>query len=365
MDAVVPPPGLGWDDGWAAAWAALAPPGTVPGRVVRADRGLLLVATAARTVHARPSPGLLRAARGAADLRAVGDWVAVTDDPAADAQRVEAVLPRRGAVTRGGPGAGSDVQVLAANVDVVFVVHPIDAPPKPRRVERELALAWDAGAVPVVVLTKADLSPDPAGALAEVGAVAPGVDLVAVDARDPDGVRALRDHLGGRRTAVLIGPSGAGKSTLANALAGAARQATGAVRVTDGRGRHTTVTRELFPLEGGGVLIDTPGLRAVGMTGSDEGIGAVFEDVEALAEGCRFRDCTHRTEPGCAVLAAVDSGELAPDRLDAYRSLLREAAAAASRTDERLRGESQRRAKEVSRAVKGYYRLHGRGPRDR
>jgi ribosome biogenesis GTPase len=348
---------LGWDAAWEAAFAPHGRCGLTPGRVVRADRGSELVATGRTVLRARPATRLMRTAGGAPDLPAVGDWVAVrTGD--LDVALIDAVLPRRGAITRGAPGGVSGVQVLAANVDAVLVVHPTAAAPNTRRIERELVLAWESGATPVVVLTKTDRCPDPAAVRAAVAAVAPGVEIVQVDARDPGCAAMLAGHVAGGRTAVLIGPSGAGKSTLANALCGEDRQAVGAVREHDLRGRHTTVARELIVLPGGGILIDTPGLRELGMTGADdEGIDAVFPDVEALAARCRFRDCTHRDEPGCAVRAAVDDGTLPPERLDAFLTLVRESAAAAERADARL---AKHRGREISRAVRQHKRLHPR-----
>jgi ribosome biogenesis GTPase len=351
---------LGWTAHWQELFEPYARHGLMRGRVVRGDRGSALVATPSGVTRAAPTARLLKGPRGAVDLPVVGDWVAVMDADAIDVPLIEAVLPRSSAITRGGPGEGSDVQVLAANVDTVFVVHPIAEPPNLRRIERELTLAWNSGAVPVIVLTKADLSADPDTASAAVGAIALGVDVLTVNALVGDSVAPLLGHVAGHRTAVLLGPSGAGKSTIVNALLGEERQETRGVRVSDQRGRHTTVTRELVALPGGGVLIDTPGLRALGVTGSEEGIAATFAEIGELAGACRFRDCAHRSEPGCAVLAAVDAGVLPAERLASYHKLLREAEVAAARTDVRLRGEEGRRAKMLQRAIKDYYRINPR-----
>lgn len=328
--------------------------------MIRGDRGSALVATRAGIVRAASSARLLRVARGAVDLPAVGDWVAVMDAQAIDVPLIEAVLPRTSAITRGDPGEGSDFQVLAANVDTVFVVHPIAEPPNLRRIERELALAWDSGAVPVIALTKIDLSVDPDGARVAVESIALGVDVLSMNALAGEDVAPLIDYMSGHRTAVLLGPSGAGKSTIVNALLGRQRQETRAVRVSDQRGRHTTVARELIALPDGGVLIDTPGLRALGLTGSEEGISLTFSDVEQLSGACRFRDCTHESEPGCAVRAAIDSGALPATRLASYKKLMREAEVAAARTDTRLRTEEDRKAKTISKAAKDYFRTHPR-----
>lgn len=344
--------GLGFSPRWQALFAPHADAGRVPGRVVRTDRGSSLVATAGGIARAKRSAGLRRAGV----LPAVGDWVALHAPAGLDTPLVEAVLDRAGAIARGAAGRTSEVQVLAANVDVVFVTAPIAEPPHLRRIERELALAWDSGAVPVVVLTKADLCDDPDAARAAVEAIAPGAEVLVTRALEGGGIAALRERVAGQRTAVLIGPSGAGKSTLVNALLGEERQATRAVRVSDGRGRHVTVARELVALPGGGVLIDTPGLRELALTGAEEGIGAAFPEIERAARGCRFRDCAHEDEPGCAVRAAVEAGEVAEERLASWHKLVRESRSAARRSDARLRAEDERRWKAISKAAKAISR---------
>lgn len=331
---------LGYSPRWEVLFEPHAADGLTPARVIRGDRGSFLIATPDDVVHARPAARLLKSASSAAELPAVGDWVAVlaSGDHLA-APLIEAVLERTSAITRGDPGGTSDVQVLAANIDTVFVVHPIAEPPNLRRIERELSVAWDSGAVPVVVLTKADLSADPDAARLAVEAVALGADVIVVNALAGDGIQPILEYISDHRTAVLVGPSGAGKSTLINSLLGEQRQATRAVRVSDGKGLHTTVARELIPMPGGGVLIDTPGLRAFGLTGSEEGIASVFPEIEQFGRSCRFRDCTHNDEPGCAVRAAVDSGTLSPERLASYHKLMGEAQSAAANADARLRTE--------------------------
>jgi ribosome biogenesis GTPase len=352
---------LGCSPRWEALFAPHALEGLVLARVVRSDRGSALIATEGGVVRAKPATRLLKSAKGAADLPAVGDWVTVLAREDLDVSLVEAVLERASAITRGDSGRTSDLQVLAANVDTVFVVHPIADRPNLRRIERELSLAWVAGAVPVVVLTKADLAANPEGARVAVQSVAPGSDVLLVNALAGEGVEPLFGFLAGNRTAVLIGPSGAGKSTLINALLGEQRQATRTVRVQDGRGRHTTVARELIQVPRGGVLIDTPGLRAVGLTGSEEGISSAFPDVDTAAASCRFRDCTHHDEPGCAVAAAVASGDLPPERLASYHKLVREAQVAAMKTDARLRAAEDRKWKIIHKAARDFHKRTGRG----
>lgn len=350
--------------GYSPRWQALFEPhlarGLTPARVIRSDRGSALIATSAGVVRAKLSAGLLKSVRGTADLPAVGDWVAVLVLDGLDAPLIEIVLERASAVTRGDPGRTSDVQVLAANIDTVFVVHPIAGPPNLRRIERELSVAWESGAVPVVVLTKADLSADPEAARSAVESVALGTDVLAMNALSGEGVAPLLAYVSDHRTAVLLGPSGAGKSTLVNALLGEQRQATREVRVSDSRGRHMTVARELIQMPGSGVLIDTPGLRELGLTGSEEGIAATFPDIESASRSCRFRDCAHVDEPGCAVRAAVESGTLPPERLASYHKLVREAQVATMKTDVRVRAEENRKWKIISKASRGFFKRTGR-----
>ena len=350
--------------GYSPRWQALFEPhlarSLTPARVIRSDRGSALIATPAGVVRAKLSARLLKSARGPADLPAVGDWVAALAPEDLDAPLIEVVLERASAITRGEAGKTSDVQVLAANIDTVFVVHPIAGPPNLRRIERELSAAWESGAAPVVVLTKADLSADPEAARRAVASVAPGSDVLAMNALTGEGVAPLLAYVSGHRTAVLIGPSGAGKSTLVNALLGEQRQATREVRVSDGRGRHATVARELIQLPGDGVLIDTPGLREFGLTGSEEGITATFPDIESASRSCRFRDCAHTDEPGCAVRTAVESGMLPPERLASYHKLVREAHVATKKTDVRVRAEENRKWKIIRKAAREFHKRTGR-----
>lgn len=360
MDEVLGPNGLGCSPRWVALFEPYSAEGLTLARVVRSDRGSALVATATDIVRAKPSASLMKAAVGPADLPVVGDWVALQTREDLDVPQIEAVLERAGAILRGDPGRTSEIQVIAANIDTVFVVDPIVEAPNLRRIERELSIAWDSGAVPVVVLTKADLSADAEAARESVEAIAPGVEVLAVNALAPQSAGVLLDHISADRTAVLIGPSGAGKSTLINALLGRQRQATQEVRLGDGRGRHTTVARELVPLPAGGVLIDTPGLRALGLPGSEEGISSAFPDIEEAARSCRFADCAHVEEPGCAVRSAVEAGTLPAERLASYHKLMREARVAAEKTDARLRAEGERKSKILSKTIKNFHKQTGR-----
>jgi len=242
------------------------------------------------------------------------------------------VLPRRGAFRRKTAGAVTDVQIVAANVDLAIVATALPHDVNLRRIERYLTLAWESGAVPLVLVTKADLVDDTEPALATVRAIAPGVDVLAVSTYTGTGMDELRARLQPGITAVLIGSSGVGKSTLVNALLGAERQRTADVR-EGGGGRHTTTHRELLDLPGGGFLIDTPGMRELQLWSADEGFESAFDDVAELAEQCRFRDCAHESEPGCAVLAAVERGALDAARLDSWHRLRRELAYLERRQD--------------------------------
>ncbi|MEU6534530.1 ribosome small subunit-dependent GTPase A [Streptomyces sp. NPDC047000] len=325
----------GWDAGWAAGFAPYGERGLVPGRVVRVDRGQCDLVTAEGTVRADTE---FVVPRDPMKVVCTGDWAAV--DPAgSDPRYVRTLLPRRTAFVRSTSSKRSEGQILAANVDHAIVAVSLAAELDLGRVERFLALAWESGAQPVVVLTKADLVPE-AATLAylvqDVEASAPGVPVLTVSALHDDGLDILTAVLAGG-TSVLLGQSGAGKSTLANALVGADVMDVHAVRDMDGKGRHTTTTRNLLVLPGGGVLIDTPGLRGVGLWDAEAGVGQVFAEIEELAAGCRFHDCAHENEPGCAVLAAVASGGLAERRLTSYRKLLRENRWIVAKTDARVR----------------------------
>jgi ribosome biogenesis GTPase len=299
---------LGWSDRVLALFAGLdGPAAAAPARVVRVERSRCVVVSVDGTE--RPV--------AAEVLPAVGDWVAVLEDA------VVGVVPRWSALTRLDPD-GVTIQVLAANIDVVLITAPADRLSL-ARVERELIVAWDSGAVPVVVVTKADLATPEL--LADVRDHLVGVDVLATSAVTGSGVDAVRRALLPDRTAVLLGPSGAGKSTLANRLLGEDLLATAAVRAGDHRGHHTTTSRQLVCVPGGGVLIDSPGLRSVGLAADGGGMDHVFGDIEAMAAQCRFSDCAHDQEPDCAVKSAVASGALATERFARYDKLRRELAA--------------------------------------
>ncbi len=351
---------LGWDDRIAALVASIdVPAGTpdlVPGRVVRVDRGSCLVAVTAGTVRATPYALASRRA-GLADEPATGDWVAVLDDPD-EGWAVAVVLPRRSMISRRHSDERAVTeQVLAANVDVVAAVCALDRDFGGNRLERFLAMARASGGTPAVILTKADAADD-AGATAEAAAaLAPGVEVYVTSSVTGAGLDELRAVIAPGLTLVLMGPSGAGKSTLVNRLVGREAQRTEAVRDADKRGRHTTTTRDLVPVPGGGVLLDTPGLRSLGLWDAEDAVAETFPDIEELGERCRFRDCRHGAEPGCAVRTAVGEGELEARRLDSYLKLERELVALELQKDVRARRAASRRSGRIAREAQ---RLKGR-----
>ena len=279
--------------------------------------------------------------------------VAVGDRISVDAEgRVDQVQERTSALARQDPSGA--VQILAANVDLVLVAHPLDRPLRVRRLERELVLAWDGGATPLLVLTKADLADDLPAALAEAASAAPGVDAIAVSVRTGEGLDDLRARLTGRTTA-LLGASGVGKSSLVNALLGSDVAATTEVRAVDGKGRHTTVSRDLYTLPGGGALVDSPGLRGVGLVDAEVGLEAAFADIEELAAGCRFADCAHSAEPGCAVQAAVADQTLSADRFEGWGRLRRDLDRMAAAQDPRATAAQRQAVRALNRAMRAKY----------
>ena len=356
--ASVPDPldGLGWDERLATALATEAP-GLVPARVLTEERGLYVVAGARGEGPASASGRLRHDAEldPTATWPAVGDWVAL--EPGDGEHRlIQRVLPRRSAVVRRSPtDRRMPAQVLAANVDVVFVVTSMNADFNPRRLERYLAVAWESGATPVVLLSKSDLADEAAGFLLAAEATAPGVEVIAVSAVTGEGLDRVRGHLGSGRTVVFTGSSGVGKSSIVNALAGAPLLETAAVREDDARGRHTTTRRQMIRLADG-LLIDTPGLRELGVL-DGEGVATAFDDVESVAAACRFNDCQHRSEPGCAVRAALGDGSLSADRFDAYTKLQREAHRAALATDAIARRAERKRWNVIHRSVDQHMRV--------
>ncbi len=319
-------------------------------RVARVDKGVVRIVPddgsgdpGSRT-HPTGRDGTLPMTVGEAVVPAVGDRVVLDGDRAL-------VMPRTAELVRDTVGKTSLVQVIAANVDAVVVVEHLEPEPSLGRLERMLTIAWRSGATPVIVLTKADLVDDADHWVAQARSIAPGVEVLAVSATTGEGIGAMTAALADATTLVLVGPSGAGKSTLVNALTGRSVMRTGAVR-GDGRGMHTTTHRELIALPGGRWLIDTPGVRSIGVVATKDAVDTAFGDIATLAQQCRFRDCLHNGEPGCAVVAAVEAGDLPERRLESWYTLRREAARQAARADARVAAAKTREAKQLSRTVR-------------
>jgi ribosome biogenesis GTPase / thiamine phosphate phosphatase len=341
---------LGWTPALEERFAPLAADGLEPARVAVEHRGAYLLYTERGERQAELSGRLRHAAGSRGELPAVGDWVVATE---AEPPLIQGVLPRRTAFSR---QAANDhgltvEQVVAANVDVVFLVAGLDGDLNLRRLERYLTLGWESGAEPVVVLTKSDLCADVEGTVLEVGSAAIGVPVHPVSNLTGEGVDALRHYFAGDRTVAALGSSGVGKSSLVNRLAGEELMATGDLRA-DGRGRHTTTARQLLLLRGGGLYLDTPGMRELRLWESEEGLAATFEDVTAVAAGCRFADCSHESEPGCAVRAALADGTLDPERVASWRKLQRELRHLALKQDARLRSEARRERRRFARSMR-------------
>lgn len=318
--------------GWTGSFAA--PGGKPIARVIAQERELYQVMNESGRHRARAAGRLRRDLPGKHEWPVVGDWVVLREPPAGSEAVIEACLPRRTALVRKVAGDRSEGQVLAANVDYVFLVASLASPLNLNRIERHLTALWNTGATPLLVLSKADLCPHEEAAVTGLTARVPGVQVVVTSARSSRGVDDLREALAPHRTGVFLGPSGVGKSSLANALLGHEVLETQPVREGDQKGRHTTTRRELLVVPAGGVLIDTPGLREYQLWEGDTG---AFADIEEFAARCRFRDCQHLAEPGCAVLAARQTGELDGERLDSYHKLQRELIRIEARKDDSVR----------------------------
>lgn len=346
---------LGWTPFFEAHWqehhARIEPgpgPALFPARVAAEERGLLRLQTDLDTAFWGELTGRARLV----DPPAVGDWVAISRGPSDPRARIHAVLPRRTCLARRAVGKSDRPQVLAANVDVAFLVASLHADFNARRIERYLTTVWDGGARPVVLLTKQDLCEDPDPYIREIEAIAPGVEVLALSALTGSGVEAVGAHLRAGETAVLLGSSGTGKSTLINRLMGDDVAPTLPIRESDGRGRHATTSRHLWALASGALIIDTPGMRVLQLWVDSESLERVFGDVRDVARGCRFSDCRHESEPGCAVRSALEEGSLPAERLASYAKLGRELAFQARKDDRAEMSREKERWKKIHRQAR-------------
>lgn len=344
---------LGWDDRWAGAFEAHRAAGLLPARVALEHTHIYRVIAGGEERLARVAGRMRHRAASRADFPAVGDWVAIDDAKHGDA-RIRAVLPRRSRFSRRAAGDPTEEQIVAANIDTVFLVAGLDGDFNPRRIERYLLVAQESGASPVIVLNKADLVEDAAARADVMRAAAPGIPVHTVSCRVAATLVPLREYLAEGRTGALLGSSGVGKSTIVNRLVGFDMLATREVRLSDSRGRHTSTSRQMVLLPEGGIVIDTPGMREIQLWDTGEGMAGAFRDVEALGAECRFRDCRHRQEPGCAVRGAVDRGDLSPQRLESYHKLQDEQTHHAHQLDERAQLDEKRRARAMSKARKRF-----------
>lgn len=336
---------LGWDEGWERIWGELPSQGEgQPGRILRVERGECDVSVG----QGHPVRALSDSQRSQAVTAPVtGDWVSVRPGDDDDRWRINHILDRRTALVRRDPGERETEQPLSANVDIGFLVHGFDRPFRAGKLERFLVLVWNSGAIPVVVLTKADLAqPNEIDELTKVvAAVAADVEVVVTSSETGNGLDRITELLAPNKAGTLLGESGAGKSTLVNALLNEVVQETNAVRKGDAKGRHTTITRDLLLLPGGGILIDTPGVRAVGLWDAEDALHRVFTDIFEVAQHCRFSDCAHGAEPGCAVQAGVEAGTIDHRRLERFNAMVEELAEIERRLVERERSEGARKGK--------------------
>ena len=347
---------LGWDARWAEAFAPHAGDGLTPARVAIEYNHIFRGFSASGELQLQHAGRFKHRAIARSELAAVGDWVAVRVSPGEAAGTIEAVLPRRSRFSRKVAGELTEEQIVAANIDTVFLVMGLDGDYNPRRLERYLLLAHESGAAPVVLLSKADLAPALPEAVAEIAALASSVPVHAISAVSGLGLDEVLSHMGVGRTGALLGSSGAGKSTLINALIGDARLATQEVRASDSRGRHTTRHRQLIPLPGQGLLIDTPGMRELQLWDASSTTRDSFEDIAALANDCHFSNCRHRDEPRCAVKQAVVDGQLSDIRLASFLKLQDELDTLGARKDARALIDEKRRSKVTGKALKAFYK---------
>jgi ribosome biogenesis GTPase / thiamine phosphate phosphatase len=343
---------LGWNPFFEQHFSDLQQPALRPARVVEQLNHFLRVRSEDAEYLAEISGRVRHQAEDRDDLPAVGDWVAITPRPEEGRARIEHILPRRTKLARKVAGREQSEQVIATNLDTVFVVSSLNRDLNLRRIERYLALVWESGVQPVVLLNKSDLCANADALAADVATSAPGVPIHLLSAMAGRGLETIRTYLTPGKTAAFIGSSGVGKSTIINALAGTTSLRVQPAREDDDRGRHTTTSRQMFFLSDGGIVIDTPGMRELQLWDSNEGVTQTFDDIIALAHGCKFRDCSHRGEPGCEVETAIQNGTLARERLDNHHKLQAELRFQERKLDARLASETKSKWKKIHKAMR-------------
>ena len=352
---------LGWDETWASAFAPFVSDGLIPARVAIEFNYIYRLYAESGELQAQHAGKLRHEAASREELSAVGDWVAARPAPGEATATIEAVLPRRSRFSRKVAGELTEEQIVAANIDTVFIVMGLDGDYNPRRLERYLLLAYESGATPVVILNKSDVADHLSEDLDEIRGLAVGIPVHAISAKARDGIEVIEGYLGAGRTGALLGSSGVGKSTLVNALIGEELLKTQDVRVSDSRGRHTTRHRQLILLpERRGLLVDTPGMRELQLWTQHEGSRETFDDILGLAQGCHFTDCRHRDEPRCAVKQAIEAGALAADRLEGFLKLQEELHSLETRKNVRAQIDEKRKIKSVSQSLKKLYKSRDR-----
>lgn len=342
----------GWNRGWEEDFAGYRDAGFCPGRISCEHRGAFTVMTEEGEIFATISGRLQYEAASRRDMPSVGDWVALNCGDESGRGVIQAVLGRNSSLTRKASGTVAEEQIVASNVDVVFIVSGLDGDFNPRRLERYLTLVYDSGAIPVLVLNKTDLVEDVQSLVDQVGQIAYGVPVIPMSAREHENIQSIKEQLQQGMTGVLIGSSGVGKSSIINALLGEDVLRTTDVREDDSRGRHTTTRRQMFLLPQGGVLIDTPGLREIQLIADESALNKTFEDIAEIAEQCRYRDCSHQGEPGCAVQIAVADGTLPSERYESYHKQQKEINHHRRQGDIHLQIEEKRKWKTIMKSLK-------------
>ena len=352
---------LGWNESWQKHFDSLDDNNLVPARVAREDKESYLIIGEHGESTGKVSGAFMHKTCSRADFPTVGDWVAAQFQSQEDAAIIHEILPRKSKFSRKEPGSKTEEQVLAANIDTAFLVSGLDGNFNVRRIERYVALAWDSGIDPVIVLNKADLCDELEACICEVEAIALGIPVFAMSAARNQGVDVLRSYITKGKTVAFLGSSGVGKSSIVNCLLGEDKQKVNSISDAVGKGKHTTTRRELIAFPDGGLMIDTPGMRELQVWGEGDGMKKAFRDIEELAQSCKFRDCKHDMEPGCAVKSAIENGTLSDERYRSYLKLQKEFQFLSQRGDYKARIAERKRGKEIAKIARELQRRRGEG----